>query len=492
MEKYNIFQDIAERTGGSIYIGVVGPVRTGKSTFIKRFMDLLVMPSIKDPHQAERTRDQLPQSGSGRTIMTTEPKFVPDEPVELILEDHLRFHLRLVDCVGYTVPGAMGYVDESGPRMVRTPWFDEEITFQQAAEIGTRKVIEEHSTLGLVVVTDGSITDLPRENYLAAEEQVISELRELGKPFMVLLNSRYPKAEATQELASELEEKYQVTVVPVDCLNLTEEDLLDVLHEMLFEFPIREIGVRVSQWVEELDPQHWVREKFEEAIFDVTDQITRIRDIDQAVQDLAALDISEHVTLADMDLGEGAVLIDVQAPRSLFYQVLQELTGFEVSGDHHLMRLMRELTMAKKEYDKVADALEQVAMTGYGIVNPQLSDITFDEPELFRHGHNFGVRLKASAPSIHLVRANIETEVTPFVGNERQGEELVRYLSQVFEEDPSRLWDTDFLGRSFQELVQDGITSKLHRMPENAQLKLQDTLSKIINEGSGGLICIIL
>ena len=492
MEKYNIFQDIAERTGGSIYIGVVGPVRTGKSTFIKRFMDLLVMPSIKDPHQAERTRDQLPQSGSGRTIMTTEPKFVPDEPVELVLEDHLRFHLRSVDCVGYTVPGAMGYVDESGPRMVRTPWFDEEITFQQAAEIGTRKVIEEHSTLGLVVVTDGSITDLPRENYLAAEEQVISELRELGKPFMVLLNSRYPKAEATQELASELEEKYQVTVVPVDCLNLTEEDLLDVLHEMLFEFPIREIGVRVSQWVEELDPQHWVREKFEEAIFDVTDQITRIRDIDQAVQDLAALDISEHVTLADMDLGEGAVLIDVQAPRSLFYQVLQELTGFEVSGDHHLMRLMRELTMAKKEYDKVADALEQVAMTGYGIVNPQLSDITFDEPELFRHGHNFGVRLKASAPSIHLVRANIETEVTPFVGNERQGEELVRYLSQVFEEDPSRLWDTDFLGRSFQELVQDGITSKLHRMPENAQLKLQDTLSKIINEGSGGLICIIL
>ena len=424
--------------------------------------------------------------------MTTEPKFVPDEPVELVLDDHLRFHLRLVDCVGYTVPGAMGYVDESGPRMVRTPWFDEEITFQQAAEIGTRKVIEEHSTLGLVVVTDGSITDLPRENYLAAEEQVISELRELGKPFMVLLNSRYPKAEATQELASELEEKYQVTVVPVDCLNLTEEDLLDVLHEMLFEFPIREIGVRVSQWVEELDPQHWVREKFEEAIFDVTDQITRIRDIDQAVQDLAALDISEHVTLADMDLGEGAVLIDVQAPRSLFYQVLQELTGFEVSGDHHLMRLMRELTMAKKEYDKVADALEQVAMTGYGIVNPQLSDITFDEPELFRHGHNFGVRLKASAPSIHLVRANIETEVTPFVGNERQGEELVRYLSQVFEEDPSRLWDTDFLGRSFQELVQDGITSKLHRMPENAQLKLQDTLSKIINEGSGGLICIIL
>lgn len=492
MEKYNIFQDIAERTGGSIYIGVVGPVRTGKSTFIKRFMDLLVMPSIKDPHQAERTRDELPQSGSGRTIMTTEPKFVPDEPVELVLEDHLRFHLRLVDCVGYTVPGALGYEEDSGPRMVRTPWFEHEISFQEAAEIGTRKVIEEHSTLGLVVVTDGSITDIPRENYIAAEERVISELQELGKPFMVLLNSRYPKAEATQDLASELEEKYSVTVVPVDCLNMTEADLLDVLHEMLFEFPIREIGVRVSEWVEELDADHWLREQFEDAIYDVTDKITRIRDIDQAVQDLAALDIVEHVTLADMNLGEGAALIDIQAPKRLFYEVLQELTGYEVTGDHHLMRLMRELTAAKNEYDKVADALAQVAMTGYGIVNPQLSDIAFDEPELFRQGHNFGVRLKASAPSIHMVRANIVTEVTPFVGTEKQGEELVRYLSEEFEKDPARLWNSDFLGRSLQDLVREGINSKLHRMPENAQIKLQETLTKIINEGSGGLICIIL
>ena len=333
-EKYNIFQDIAERTGAVSISVLSAQCVPANPRLLSALWTCLSCPVSRIP---------IKQSASGPTASKwvrshhhDNGEFVPDEPVELS-QDHLWFHLRLVDC-GYTAPGAMGYVDESGPRMVRTPGLTRRLPFNK------RKLVpesgEEHSTLGLVVVTDGSITDCP-ENYLAAEEQVISELRELGKPFMVLLNSRYPKAEATQELASELEEKYQVTVVPVDCLNLTEEDLLDVLHEMLFEFPIREIGVRVSQWVEELDPQHWVREKFEEAIFDVTDQITRIRDIDQAVQDLAALDISEHVTLADMDLGEGAVLIDVQAPRSLFYQVLQELTGFEVSGDHHLMRLMR-------------------------------------------------------------------------------------------------------------------------------------------------------
>lgn len=492
MEKYNIFQDIAERTGGSIYVGVVGPVRTGKSTFIKRFMELMVMPNIKDPYQLERNRDELPQSGSGRTIMTTEPKFVPDEPVELVLGDNLRFHLRLVDCVGYTVPGALGYEEADGPRMVRTPWFDHDITFQEAAEIGTRKVIAEHSTLGLVVLTDGTITDIPRENYIEAETRVIRELKELNKPFMVLLNSRYPKSEATQELASELEAKHGVTVIPVDCLNMTEADIMDILHEILFEFPVREIGVRISEWVEELDPTHWLRQQYEEAIFEVTERINRIRDIDQAVQDFANYDIVEHVKLSDVNLGEGAALIDIQAPQRLFYQVLEELTGFEIQGDHHLMRLMKELTKAKQEYDKVATALAQVWTTGYGIVNPELSDITFAEPELFRQGHNFGVRLKASAPSIHMVRADIMTEVTPFVGTEKQGEELVRYFSEEFENDPAKLWNSDFLGRSLQELVRDGINSKLYRMPETAQVKLQETLTKIINEGSGGLICIIL
>lgn len=492
MEKFDVFRDMAERTGGSIYVGVVGPVRTGKSTFIKRFMDLMVMPSIEDEHVLARTRDELPQSGSGKTIMTTEPKFVPDEPVELTIGSSVSFRIRLVDCVGYAVEGALGYMDEMGPRMVRTPWMEEEISFQEAAEIGTRKVIAEHSTLGLVVLTDGSITEIPREGYLKAEERVIQELQEQQKPFMVILNSRFPEAEATQELAQELERKYGVTVMAVDCLHMSETDIMDILHEMLYEFPVREVSVRVSEWIDELPSTYWVRQEYDSAVYGIFDAIERLRDIDVAVQRLAEYEFVDRVTLSSMDLGTGAALIDVEAPKSLFYKVMEELTGFEVTGDHHLLRLMKELTQAKREYDKVSEALASVRARGYGIVNPSSEDIAFDEPELFRQGRNFGVRLKASAPSIHLVRAEIETEVTPFVGTERQGEELVRYLSDEYEKDPAKVWSSDFLGKPLQELVREGINSKLHRMPDNAQIKLQETLTRIINEGSAGLICIIL
>ena len=492
MEKFDIFKDMAERTGGSIYVGVVGPVRTGKSTFIKRFMDLMVMPNIQDEYVLARTRDELPQSGSGRTIMTTEPKFVPDEPVELALGEGIDFRIRLVDCVGYAVEGALGYMDEMGPRMVRTPWLEEEISFQEAAEIGTRKVIAEHSTLGLVVLTDGSITDIPREGYLNAEERVIRELQEQQKPFMVLLNSRYPEDEAVQELARDLEQKYGVTVMAVDCLNLSEADLMDILHEMLYEFPVREVSVRVSEWIDELPSDYWVRKDYDAAVSQIFDEIERLRDIDVAVQKLAEYDFVQRVTLSSMDPGTGSALIDVEAPKSLFYQVMEELTGFEVTGDHHLLRLMKELTQAKREYDKVAEALASVRARGYGIVDPCSDDIAFDEPELFRQGRNFGVRLKATAPSIHLVRAEIETEVTPFVGTEKQGEELARYLTDEWGKDPAKVWSSEFLGKPLQELVREGINSKLHRMPDNAQMKLQETLSRIINEGSGGLICIIL
>jgi len=492
VERFDIFKDMAERTGGSIYVGVVGPVRTGKSTFIKRFMDLMVLPNIQDEYVLARTRDELPQSGSGRTIMTTEPKFVPDEPVELSLGDGITFRIRLVDCVGYAVDGALGYIDDTGPRMVRTPWLADEISFQEAAEIGTRKVISEHSTLGLVVLTDGSITDIPREGYLNAEERVIRELQEQQKPFMVLLNSRHPEAEATQELARELEQRYGVTVMAVDCLNLSEGDIMDILHEMLYEFPVREVSVRVSEWIDELPGDYWLRKEYETAVYQIFEEIERLRDIDVAVQKLAEYDFVDRVTLSSMDLGTGSALIDVEAPRSLFYKVLEELTGFEVTGDHHLLRLMKELTQAKREYDKVAEALASVRARGYGIVNPSYEDISFDEPELFRQGRNFGVRLKATAPSIHLVRAEIETEVTPFVGTEKQGEELVRYLSDEWEKDPAKVWSSEFLGKPLQDLVREGINSKLHRMPDTAQLKLQETLSRIINEGSGGLICIIL
>lgn len=486
-----MFGDIAARTNGCIYIGVVGPVRTGKSTFIKRFMDLLVLPRIKDAYDRQRTQDELPQSGAGRTIMTTQPLFVPDRPVTVTFNG-ARAQVRLVDCVGYTVPGARGYEDEGGARMVRTPWFDEEIPFQQAAEIGTRKVIVEHSTIGIVVTTDGSVADLPRQAYVEAEERVIRELKELGKPFLVLLNATDPDSGPVRQLADELAERYGVTVIPVNCLRMNQQDLLDVLHELLFEFPVREVSVRLPAWVEELDETHPLRRQFLEAAWAAVGPMQRLRDVDEAVQALAQHDFVEKVTVASMDLGAGTATLELATRRSLFYKVLAEMTGFEVTGDHHLVRLMKELAVAKREYDKVAAALAEVYDYGYGIVTPSLEDIAFDDPEIIRQGGRFGVRLRAGAPSIHMVRANIYTEVTPFVGTEKQGEELARYLTEELERDPSRVWNSDFLGKSLQELVREGIQSKLHRMPAHAQKKLQETLTKIVNEGSGGLICIIL
>ncbi|MGB4615985.1 MAG: stage IV sporulation protein A [Limnochordia bacterium] len=492
MEKFDLFADIANRTGGSIYIGVVGPVRTGKSTFIKRFMDLFVLPNIHDIHLRERTNDELPQSGAGRMITTTEPKFVPEEPVEIVLQDSVRFRVRLVDCVGYTVPGAKGYLDEDGPRMVMTPWFDHQIPFQEAAEIGTRKVISEHSTIGLVVITDGSVTDLERDDYIEAEERVIAELKELEKPFVVVLNTDQPHSSSALELASSLEERYQVKVVPLDCLRMSQNDIISLLESALYEFPVREVNFRLPRWVEELTSDHWLRQDFESAVYQCVESIERLRDVDGSLSVLSSSDVIESVRLQAMDMGIGRVDIQLSADRALFYQVLAGMTGLEVDGDHHLIRLMQDLSIAKREYDKLAAALMQVRETGYGIVSPSLDDITFEQPELIKQGRHFGIRLTASAPSIHLIRANITTEVTPLVGTEKQGEELMQSLTEEFQEDPDALWSRDFLGRSLQDLVREGIQAKLNRMPENAREKLQETLSKIINEGSGGLICIIL
>lgn len=492
MEKFDIIHDVAERTGGSVYVGVVGPVRTGKSTFIKRFMDLLVMPNIRDQYDKERTRDELPQSSAGKTIMTTQPKFVPDEPVEIAIQDQARVRVRLVDCVGYSVSGASGYEEGGAPRMVRTPWFDHDIPFNEAAETGTRKVISDHSTIGLVIVTDGSITEIPRENYLPAEERVIRELQDLKKPFLVVLNSTRPESRGTTELAAQLSEKYRVPVIPLDCLNMSSQDLLDVLHEILFEFPVKEVGVRFQEWVEELDSDHWLRRKLEAAVVEAMDKVERVRDVPAAAVELSGKEFVEKAALESMELGTGSAMMDVLADETLFYKVIEEMTGYEVVGDHHLLRLMKELALAKREYDKVAGALSAVRENGYGIVTPVLDEISFQDPELIRQGHRFGVRLKASAPSIHMVKADITAEVTPFVGTEKQGEEFARYLSEEFEKDPVRVWASEFLGKPLQEIVKEGIQSKLHRMPENAQVKLQETLTKIINEGSGGLICIIL
>ena len=493
MEKFNVFSHIAERTAGSIYVGVVGPVRTGKSTFIKRFMDLFVMPNITDVYLKERTRDELPQSGAGRTITTTEPKFVPDEPVEILFEENTRARIRLVDCVGYTVTSAKGYRDEEGPRLVRTPWFDDPIPFQEAAELGTRRVISEHSTIGLVVTTDGSISDLPRAEYGEPEARVIEELQELGKPFVVALNSIHPSSPETMALAQQLSEKYGVTVLPLDCLRMTKDDILTMFAQVLMEFPLREFNVRLPKWVEELKGGHWLRQLYEDIAWETVTALKKVKDVKQlAVKRFQESEYVQVVSVDDMDLGTGKVTLNVALLNSLFYSILAEMTGLEVQGDHHLMRLMQDLTVAKREYDKLSAALQHVRQTGYGIVIPSLEDITFEQPELIKQGRNFGIKLTASAPSIHMVQASIQTEVTPLVGTEKQGEELIRSLTEEFAEDPNALWERDFLGRSLQDMVREGINSKLYRMPENAQEKLQETLSKIINEGSGGLICIIL
>ncbi|PKM82548.1 MAG: stage IV sporulation protein A [Firmicutes bacterium HGW-Firmicutes-14] len=492
MERLDIFRDIAERTGGDIYLGVVGPVRTGKSTFIKRFMDLLVIKNIKNVHDRERAIDELPQSGAGRTIMTTEPKFIPKEAVEIPVSESLKVKMRVVDCVGYTVEGALGYEEDDGPRMVRTPWFEEEIPFQEAAEIGTRKVITDHSTIGLVITTDGTITEIPRANYVSAEERVINELRELDKPFIVVLNSIKPKAPETQELAESLKEKYNVPVVSVDVAEMTQEDILDILEEILYEFPVNEVNITLPKWIEELEDKHWLRAKFEEAVRETVQGVRRLRDIDYAVEQLATFDFVGEVALSEMNMGTGIATIDMDAAEGLFYQILQEVSGFEIEGEHILLRLMRDLSQAKREFDKVSTALVEVKETGYGVVTPRLNEMNLEEPELIRQGSRFGVRLKASAPSLHIIRADITTEITPIIGTEKQCEELVRYMLNEFEENPKKIWESNIFGKSLHDLVREGIQNKLHRMPENAQAKLQETLQRIVNDGSGGLICIII
>lgn len=493
MENVNIFRDIAERTGGDIYLGVVGPVRTGKSTFIKRLMELLVLPNIVNPVDKERATDELPQSGAGRMVMTVEPKFIPQEAVEIVIRDGLKMKVRMVDCVGYTVDGALGYVEEEGsPRMVKTPWFEQAIPFQEAAEMGTRKVITDHSTIGIVVTTDGSITDIPRENYLEAEERVIGELKELGKPFVVILNSVYPEAPETQELVHELEEKYDLPVLAMNCSEMSTDDVLNILQESLYEFPVQEVNVKLPLWLEELDQNYWLRTEFEQTIQEAVSTVGRLRDIDLAVEKIRE---NEHVATAllqEMNLGTGIADIEVRVIEGLFYRVLEEVSGLSVAGDHDILRLLRDLAKARNEMEKIAPALEEVRELGYGVVAPSLDEMILEEPELIRQGNRFGVKLKASAPSLHIIRADITTEITPIIGTEKQCEELVRYLLEEFEDDPQKIWQRDIFGKSLHELVREGIQNKLHRMPENAQAKLQETVQRIVNEGSGGLICIII
>ncbi|MFZ3102392.1 MAG: stage IV sporulation protein A [Desulfitobacteriaceae bacterium] len=494
MEKVDIFSDIAQRTGGDIYLGVVGPVRTGKSTFIKRFMDLQVLPNILDVFERERAKDELPQSGAGRTIMTTEPKFIPSEAVEIIVRDTIHMNVRLVDCVGYAVEGALGYAAEFGdePRMINTPWSEVAIPFQEAAEIGTRKVITDHSTIGIVITTDGSISEILRDAYLDAEERVISELSQLGKPFIVVLNTTRPYAEHTIELCRSLEEKYNVPVLPVDCMEMSSEDIMQILEEVLYEFPVAEVNIELPKWVEELDSTHPVRVSFEETVRKAIEGVQRIRDIDRALDGLSVCPHAQDVMLKQMNLGTGIADIEITAIDNLFTEVLQELTGVTIEGDHSLLRLVLDYSKAKKEWDKISSAIADVHINGYGVVTPVLEEMFLEEPELVKQGGHYGIKLKASAPSLHIIRADVTTEITPLIGTEKQAEELVRYILDEFESDPKKVWESNIFGKSLHDLVREGIQNKLYRMPENAQHKLQDTLQRIVNDGNGGLICIII
>lgn len=487
-----IYADIARRTNGDIYVGVVGPVRSGKSTFIKRFMEQLVIPNIQSEARRERAVDELPQSAAGRTIMTTEPKFIPEEAVELTLDDNAKMRVRMIDCVGYIIPSSLGYIENEQPRMVHTPWFEQEVPFNMAAEVGTRKVIAEHSTIGLVVTTDGSITDMPREEYAACEQRVIEELQELGKPFAVLLNCMYPQSDEAKALAEQLREKYNAPVLPVSCPDLTEEDIRQILAELLRVFPVREIGVCMPHWIAELEKDHWLREAVFSCIRQTAEEIRTIRDTDMFAEAVSTCPYVTDARVQEIDMGTGNVTVQVQLDPALFYRILGEATGLEIHGENDLLPILTELSRVQKEYAKIEPALREVEATGYGIVMPDQEEMTLEEPEIIKQGGRYGVRLRASAPSIHMMRADIRTTVSPIVGTERQSEELVMYLLEGFEEDPTKIWSSNIFGKSLHELVGEGLHNKLSKMPMEARLKLQETLQRIINEGCSGLICFIL
>lgn len=491
-DNLKIYENIARRTNGDIYIGVVGPVRTGKSTFIKNFMDLLVIPNIDNTYQRERTLDELPQSGSGRTIMTTEPKFIPNEATEITINNNVKFKARFVDCVGYLVNNAIGYMEDDIPRMVKTPWSQDEIPFEKAAEIGTQKVIQEHSTIGILVTTDGSFSGINRDDYILAEERVAKELSTLNKPFVIVLNSADPNSSNCLSLASSLEEKYQVGVIPVDCSNLTIDNVNSIFEKMLYEFPTQQINIQYPMWIDALSNDHWLRKEINTEIQSNFTEVSIIKQVNSAVSNMPASDVIISSNIDEINLGNGSVNVSLSINPDLFYKVLTDLSGSSVSNEYELFSAFSHFSKMKNEYEKIAPALEEVKSKGYSIINPTMNDLILDEPEMCKQGSKFGVKLRAKAPSIHLIKTDVETEISPIVGSEKQSEDLVKYLLSQFENEPHKIWESNIFGRSLHELVNEGLQNKLSCMPEEAQMKLQQTLERIVNEGSGGLICIIL
>ena len=486
----DIYRDIEARTGGEIYIGVVGPVRTGKSTFIKRFMELLVMPQITDEHQKAQTRDELPQSAAGKTIMTTEPKFIPKEAAKISLEDGIEARVRLIDCVGFMVNGAAGHEENGAERLVKTPWYEEEIPFTEAAEVGTRKVIRDHSTIGLAVTTDGSFGELLRNDYLESEQRTVNELKEIGKPFLVLLNSQRPLSEETKELAAKMEKAYGASVLPVNCEQLKKEDIEMILAQILKEFPVPEIDFSIPRWMEILPESHPFKAEAIRTARDILLNVSQMKDVNEAVKTPEGGNIDD-VRITKMEMADGSVAAEIAMDDGCYYQVISEFAGMPVADDYTLIHTLSNLSGMQKEYEKVKNALSQVRLKGYGIVMPDKSEIELDEPQLIRHGNKYGVKIHAQAPSINLIKAHIETEIAPIVGNEQQAKDLIAYIKEN-SETADGVWETNIFGKSVEQIVEDGMQAKISQMTEDCQTKLQDTLQKIINDSNGGMICIII
>ncbi len=488
----DIYADIAERTGGDIYIGVVGPVRTGKSTFINRFMEQFVIPNIESDFRKERAIDELPQSSAGKTIMTTEPKFIPEEAVRVTIEGGASFNVRMIDCVGYIIPSAIGYIENDSPRMVDTPWFDDPVPFNMAAEVGTEKVITQHSTIGLVVTTDGSITDLPRQEYEECEQRVINELQSINKPFVVLLNSLDPTDPDVKKLADELSDKYAAPVLPVSCIDLDEQDIRRILTQVLYAFPVKEVNISMPSWINSLEKGHWLKQAVFDHIREAACAVRTLRDIGELAERIADCEYMISASAEQIDLGQGSATVKAELQPSLFFKVIGEATGLEVSDENQLMSRIMELVRVKERFDKYANAIDEMEATGYGIVMPSMQELSLDEPEILKQGSKYGIRLKATAPAIHLLKTTVNTEVAPIVGSEKQSEELVLYMLNDYEDSPEKIWESNIFGKSLHELVNEGLHAKMSKLPTDARNRLRETIERMINEGCSGLICFIL